>query len=295
MLLNNKKLNIVLRMKQNVNSRKNYSNYKLTHLKTKHSWHLVDPSPWPFVTSIVVFMFFTGNVMYMHRYIGGSELAILGLVGILLVMYLWWRDIVREATFEEQHTFAVQRGLRLGMVLFIVSEVMFFFAFFWAFFHSSLVPSPSIGGVWPPTSILPIESVGIPLTNTFLLLSSGATVTWAHHAIISRFKKQAVVSLLLTIILAIVFTILQVLEYCEAAFTISDSVFGSCFYMATGFHGFHVFIGTVCLLVSLIRLVLNHFTETHHFGFESAAWYWHFVDVVWLFLFITVYWWGGLH
>jgi hypothetical protein len=134
MLLNNKKLNIVLRMKQNVNSRKNYSNYKLTHLKTKHSWHLVDPSPWPFVTSIVVFMFFTGNIMYMHRYIGGSELAILGLVGILLVMYLWWRDIVREATFEEQHTFSVQRGLRLGMVLFIVSEVMFFLLFFGLFF-----------------------------------------------------------------------------------------------------------------------------------------------------------------
>ena len=295
MLLNNKKLNIVLRVEQNVNSRKNYSNYKLTYLKTKHSWHLVDPSPWPFVTSIVVFMFFTGNVMYMHRYIGGSELAILGLVGILLVMYLWWRDIVREATFEEQHTFAVQRGLRLGMVLFIISEVMFFFAFFWAFFHSSLVPSHSIGGVWPPTSILPIESVGIPLTNTFLLLSSGATVTWAHHAITSRSKKQSVISLLLTIILAIVFTMFQVLEYCEAAFTISDSVFGSCFYMATGFHGFHVFIGTVCLSISLIRLVLNHFTETHHFGFESAAWYWHFVDVVWLFLFIAVYWWGGLH
>jgi cytochrome c oxidase subunit 3 len=295
MILNNKKLNIVLRMKQNVNSRKNYSNYKLTYLKTKHSWHLVDPSPWPFVTSLVVFMFFTGNVMYMHRYIGGSELAILGLVGILLVMYLWWRDIVREATFEEQHTFAVQRGLRLGMVLFIISEVMFFFAFFWAFFHSSLVPSPSIGGVWPPVSILPIDSVGIPLTNTFLLLSSGATVTWAHHAITSRSKKQAVISLLLTIILAIVFTALQVLEYCDASFTISDSVFGSCFYMATGFHGFHVFIGTICLFVSLIRLVLNHFTETHHFGFESAAWYWHFVDVVWLFLFIAVYWWGGVH
>ena len=293
MLLNNKKLNIVLRVKQNVNSRKNYSNYKLTYLKTKHSWHLVDPSPWPFVTSIVVFMFFTGNVMYMHRYIGGSELALLGLVGVLLVMYLWWRDIVREATFEEQHTFAVQRGLRLGMVLFIISEVMFFFAFFWAFFHSSLVPSPSIGGVWPPTSILPIESVGIPLTNTFLLLSSGATVTWAHHAITSRSKKQSIISLLLTIVLAIVFTMFQVLEYCEAAFTISDSVFGSCFYMATGFHGFHVFIGTVCLFVSLIRLVLNHFTETHHFGFESAAWYWHFVDVVWLFLFAAIYIWGS--
>ena len=295
MLSNNNKLNIFLRTKQNVNSRKNYSSYKLTHLKTKHSWHLVDPSPWPFAISLVVFIFFTGNIMYMHRYIGGGELALLGLVGVLLIMYLWWRDVVREATFEEQHTYAVQRGLRLGMVLFIISEVMFFFAFFWAFFHSSLVPSPSIGGVWPPASILPINSVGIPLTNTFLLLSSGATVTWAHHAITSRSKKQSVIALLLTILLAIVFTILQVLEYCEAAFTISDSVFGSCFYLSTGFHGFHVFIGTICLLVSLIRLVLSHFTESHHFGFESAVWYWHFVDVVWLFLFIAIYWWGGLH
>ena len=295
MILNNKTLKLGLQNKQGVNLRKNYSNSKLAYLKTKHSWHLVDPSPWPFVTSVVVFMFFTGNVMYMHSYIGGGELALLGLVGILLVMYLWWRDVVREATYEEQHTFAVQRGLRLGMVLFIVSEIMFFFAFFWAFFHSSLVPSPSIGGVWPPTCISPITAEGIPLTNTFLLLSSGATVTWAHHAITSRSKKQAIISLLITILLAIVFTGLQSLEYCDAPFTLSDSVFGSCFYMATGFHGFHVFIGTVCLFVSLVRLVLNHFTETHHFGFESAAWYWHFVDVVWLFLFVTVYWWGGSH
>lgn len=294
-LLNNEKLIEVLRKNQTILLINNYSNDKLAYLKTKHSWHLVDPSPWPFVTSLVVFIFFTGNVMYMHRYNGGSVLALVGLVGILLVMYMWWRDIVREATFEDQHTFAVQRGLRLGMVLFIISEVMFFFAFFWAFFHSSLSPHPGIGGVWPPVGIQPIEALGIPLTNTFLLLSSGAAVTWTHHAINLRSKKQAVISLLLTIVLAVVFTILQCLEYCDATFSLSDSVFGSSFYLATGFHGFHVFIGTICLLVSLIRLVLNHFTSTHYFGFESAAWYWHFVDVVWLFLFISVYWWGGSH
>lgn len=292
MFLLNKKLNTTLENKQHS---KNYSNDKLSYLKTKHSWHLVDPSPWPFVISVVIFLFFTGNVMYMHGYAGGGELAFVGLIGLLFVMFVWWRDVIREATYEDQHTFAVQRGLRLGMVLFIVSEVMFFFAFFWAFFHSSLVPTPPIGGVWPPVAIQPIAAAGIPLTNTLLLLSSGATVTWAHHAILSRSKRQAVISLMLTIVLSLVFMFLQGYEYCQASYSISDSVFGSCFYMATGFHGFHVFVGTICLFVALIRLVLNHFTVTQHFGFESAAWYWHFVDVVWLFLFITVYWWGGSH
>lgn len=230
----------------------------------------------------------------MHKFQGGGQLCLTGFFLILYVMYTWWRDIIREAMYEEQHTFAVQRGLRLGMILFIVSEIMFFFAFFWAFFHSSLAPTFNIGSVWPPEAIQTIQTSGIPLTNTFFLLSSGATVTWAHHAIIVRAKKQALVGLILTLILAILFTGLQGLEYYEAPFTISDSVYGSCFYMATGFHGFHVFVGTLSLLVSFIRIVFNHFTDTHHFGFESAAWYWHFVDVVWLFLFITVYWWGGI-
>jgi len=144
-------------------------------------------------------------------------------------------------------------------------------------------------------SIQTIQTSGIPLTNTFFLLSSGATVTWAHHAIIIRAKKQAITALILTIVLAFVFTLFQGIEYIDAPFTITDGVFGSCFYLATGFHGFHVFIGTIALFVSLIRIVFNHFTSTHHFGFEASAWYWHFVDVVWLFLFITVYWWGGLH
>lgn len=251
---------------------------EFTYLKTKHSFHLVDPSPWPIVAAFGAFMFTLGMVLYMHRFFGGSQLALTGLFVILYVMFVWWRDIVREATFEEQHTFAVQRGLRLGMILFIASEVMFFFAFFWAFFHSSLAPTYNIGAVWPPQAIEPIATSGVPLTNTFFLLSSGATVTWAHHAIIVRAKKQAIISLLFTLVLAILFTGLQGVEYFEAPFTISDSVFGSCFYMTTGFHGFHVFVGTIALFISFLRIVFNHFTSTHHFGFESAAWYWHFVD-----------------
>lgn len=275
----------------------NYSFYNkeyFKYLKTKHSWHLVDPSPWPLVASMGAFFLTSGGVLYMHNFLGGIHLLLIGFSTIIYVMFVWWRDIVREATYEEKHTFSVQRGLRLGMILFIISEVMFFFAFFWAFFHSSLSPTFNLGGIWPPEAITTINTFGVPLTNTFILLSSGATVTWAHHAIVVRSKKQAIISLLFTIVLAVFFTGFQVLEYVEADFNISDSVFGSCFYMATGFHGFHVFVGTISLLVSLVRIVFNHFTSTHHFGFESAAWYWHFVDVVWLFLFVTVYWWGGI-
>jgi cytochrome c oxidase subunit 3 len=282
-----KNVNIIL--KSNI-----FNNEQFKYLKTRHTFHLVDPSPWPLVASLGAFFMTSGGVLYMHNFTGGGRLFLTGFATILYVMYVWWRDIIREATFEEQHTFSVQRGLRLGMILFIVSEVMFFFAFFWAFFHSSLSPTFNIGGVWPPVAIETIQTSGIPLTNTFFLLSSGATVTWAHHAIIVRAKKQAIFGLILTIILAVIFTGFQGVEYFDAPFTITDSVFGSCFYLATGFHGFHVFIGTISLFVALVRIVLNHFTSTHHFGFESAAWYWHFVDVVWLFLFITVYWWGGI-
>ena len=265
------------------------------HLKTKHSWHLVDPSPWPLVAALGAFFMTSGSVLYINNYSGGGQLCFTGFSTISYVMFTWWRDIIREATFEDQHTFAVQRGLRLGMILFIASEAMFFFAFFWAFFHSSLSPSFNIGGVWPPTAVQTIHTSGIPLTNTILLLSSGATVTWAHHSIIVSAKRHAILGLMSTIIFAVVFTLMQGVEYFDTPFNISDSVFGSCFFMATGFHGFHVLIGTISLVVSLIRLIFNHFTTTHHLGFESAAWYWHFVDVVWLFLFIAVYWWGGTH
>lgn len=263
------------------------------YLKTAHSYHLVDPSPWPLLASLGAFMFVSGLVLYMHKFVGGWSLLITGFTLILYVMYTWWRDIVREATFEDSHSVIVQKGLRLGMVLFIVSEVMFFFAFFWAFFHSSIAPVHNIGGVWPPTAIITINTYTVPLTNTFLLLTSGATVTWAHHALLARAKKHTLIALLFTIILAVVFTSLQGVEYVNAPFNISDGIYGSAFYMATGFHGFHVFVGTIALFVSFIRIVLNHFTNKHHFGFESAIWYWHFVDVVWLFLFINVYWWSS--
>jgi cytochrome c oxidase subunit 3 len=218
---------------------------------------------------------------------------ILGLFIIVFGMYVWWRDIVREGSFEGQHTHKVELGLRMGMVLFIVSEVMFFFAFFWAFFYCSVNPAPEMGAVWPPKGIECFSPWEVPFLNTLILLTSGATCTVCHNTLITGDRGLAVQSLVATVVLAIFFTGFQVYEYLHASFTISDSVYGSCFFMATGFHGFHVFIGTCFLTVCLFRILANHFTREHHFGFEAAAWYWHFVDVVWLFLFVMVYWWGG--
>jgi cytochrome c oxidase subunit 3 len=259
----------------------------------KTPFHLVDPSPWPLACSLGAFCVTTGTVMYFHNYNGGGSTVMLGFLLLFLAGGAWFRDITREATFEGQHTTKVQLGLRMGMALFIVSEVMFFFSFFWAFFHSMLVPTVELGCVWPPQGIEVIGPWGVPLLNTIILLSSGVSVTWAHHAIIENNRKQALIAMYITLFLAKAFTILQVLEYIEANFTISDSIYGSTFFMTTGFHGFHVFVGTYLLLVSTIRLLKYHFTSNNHFGFEAAAWYWHFVDVVWLFLFIIIYWWGG--
>jgi len=259
----------------------------------KHPFHLVDPSPWPIFASTGALSSAIGGVMYFHGYIGGGYVLSLGISMILYSMFVWWRDIVREATFEGHHTNTVQIGLRYGMILFIVSEIMFFMAFFWAFFHSSLAPTVEIGAIWPPKGIQVLNPWEVPFLNTIILLSSGAAVTWAHHAILAGYRQQAIYALSVTILLAIVFTGFQVMEYIEAPFTISDSVYGSSFFLATGFHGFHVFVGTIFLAVCTIRLFKFHFTKNHHFGFEAAAWYWHFVDVVWLFLFVSIYWWGG--
>jgi cytochrome c oxidase subunit 3 len=259
----------------------------------RHPFHLVDPSPWPLFSATMTFTMVSGGVMWFHGYsLGGWTLAFGGL-GVLFNMYTWWRDITREATFEGWHTNMVQLGMRYGMMLFICSEVMFFFAFFWAFFHSSLNPAPEIGGVWPPKGIEVLSAWEVPLLNTVILLTSGASCTWAHHAIVAGERAQAIIGMIITLILAVFFTALQAFEYVNAGFTISDSVFGSTFFMATGFHGFHVIVGTIFLTVCYFRLIDYHFTKQHHFGFEAAAWYWHFVDVVWLFLFVTIYWWGG--
>jgi cytochrome c oxidase subunit 3 len=237
----------------------------------RHGFHLVDPSPWPIISAFSGLMLTFGGVLYMHGYMGGDFLWKFGITMILFNMYVWWRDIIREGTIEGQHTMRVQKGLRMGMLLFIVSEIMFFFAFFWAFFHSSFNPSVALGGVWPPAFMVILDPWKVPLLNTVILLTSGATVTWAHHAIVWGSKSHASVALFYTIALAVVFTGLQVFEYVTSPFSISDSVYGSAFFMATGFHGFHVFIGTCFLTVCLYRLMHNHFTREHHFGFEAAA------------------------
>nr|YP_010886792.1 cytochrome c oxidase subunit 3 [Paralagenidium karlingii]WJH17935.1 cytochrome c oxidase subunit 3 [Paralagenidium karlingii] len=259
----------------------------------EHPFHIVDPSPWPFLISFGCLFLTFGIAMFFHGYSGSALMICTGLFTIISIMYTWFRDIVREAVYEGQHTKKVQLGLKNGMLLFIFSEVMFFFSFFWAFFHSSLAPTPEIGSLWPPMGIETIDAWGLPLLNTLILLTSGATITWAHHSIVLGDQKNAKYSLFLTIALAFFFTTIQVYEYIEASFSISDGIYGTTFFLLTGFHGLHVIIGTIFIVVCTIRLMKNHFAKQHHFGFEAAAWYWHFVDVVWLFLFVAVYWWGG--
>jgi len=265
----------------------------ISQFSQRHAFHLVDPSVMPLISAISALTLTTGSVMYFHGYSFGLFTTLFGFLAILSCMFVWWRDIVREGTLEGQHTNIVQLGLRYGMILFIVSEVMFFFAFFWAFFAASLAPTIEIGNIWPPRGIDVFDAKSVPLLNTLILLCSGATITFSHHAITAGDKVNAVWGLVLTIFLAIVFTGFQVFEYVSANFTITDGIYGSTFFMATGFHGFHVFIGTCFLTVCLVRLMRNHYTVQHHFGFEAAAFYWHFVDVVWLFLYVAVYFWGG--
>nr|QNS38216.1 cytochrome c oxidase subunit III [Eubucco bourcierii] len=256
-----------------------------------HSFHMVDPSPWPLFGAIAALLTTSGLTMWFH--LNSPYLLMLGLLTTTLVMLQWWRDVVREGTFQGHHTPMVQKGLRYGMILFITSEVFFFLGFFWAFFHSSLTPTPELGGQWPPTGIKPLNPLEVPLLNTAVLLASGITVTWAHHSITEANRKQAIHALTMTILLGLYFTALQTMEYHETPFSIADSVYGSTFFIATGFHGLHVIIGSSFLLICLLRLIKYHFTPNHHFGFEAAAWYWHFVDVIWLFLYMTIYWWGS--
>nr|YP_010988515.1 cytochrome c oxidase subunit III [Australoluciola thailandica]WOR80620.1 cytochrome c oxidase subunit 3 [Australoluciola thailandica] len=260
-------------------------------LNKNHTFHLVEISPWPILGAFSSMTLLVGIIKWFHLY--ETNLFFMGSICTLLVMYQWWRDTSREGSFQGLHTYFVVKGLRWGMILFITSEVLFFVSFFWSFFHGSLSPSIEIGMIWPPKGIIPFNPIQIPLLNTMILISSGITVTWAHHSLMENNYKQAIYSLTLTIILGIYFSILQGYEYMESMFTIADSVYGSSFFMATGFHGIHVIIGTTFLTICLFRQMKNHFSSNHHFGFEAAAWYWHFVDVVWLFLYISIYWWGS--
>ncbi len=272
-----------------------------SHAKN-HDYHLVDPSPWPAVGAVAAFITAVGAIIYFHN-IGGIGPWVL-VIGLLLVMYtmlMWWMDVVREAEFEGHHTPVVQLHMRYGMILFIASEVMFFLAWFWAFFDISLFPggpeqvmrAELTGGQWPPKDIATFDPWHLPLVNTLILLTSGTTVTWAHHALVHGDRNGLKWGLICTVVLGALFTCVQAYEYAHAAFGFSGHIYGATFFMATGFHGFHVLIGTIFLFVCLLRALAGHFKPEQHFGFEAAAWYWHFVDVVWLFLFVCIYVWAA--
>ena len=293
-----------------------------THTK-HHDYHLVDPSPWPLVGAAAAFIMAIGAIVWMKTPAGGvfglegPWVFIIGSLGVLTTMVLWWRDVIDEAEHRHLHTPVVQLHLRYGMILFIASEVMFFVAWFWAYFDVSLFPGDVhklvgtdtligvvgrdevTGGHWPPVPTADgrfkgtFDPWGLPLVNTLILLTSGTTVTWAHYALQEGKRKGLIWGLTLTILLGMLFTSLQAFEYHHAAFQFAGHIYGSTFFMATGFHGFHVIVGTIFLTVILFRALAGQFTPKQHFGFEAAAWYWHFVDVVWLFLFACIYVWGG--
>jgi len=258
-----------------------------------HPYHLVSPSPWPLYTSLALLSLTTSGVSTMHGFSGAGYPLTLSFIVLISSMSLWWRDVISEGTYLGNHTLAVQRGLNMGVALFIVSEGLFFLAIFWAFFHSALSPAVELGAQWPPMGIEAINPFELPLLNTVILLSSGVTVTYAHHSLIQGNRSGALYGLIATVVLAIVFTGLQGVEYTVSSFTISDGAFGSCFYFGTGFHGLHVMIGTAFLAVGLWRVLAYHLTDNHHLGLEAGILYWHFVDVVWLFLFISIYYWGS--
>ncbi len=285
----------------------------MAHGEVKHDYHLVDPSPWPIVGSVGAFIMAVGAVFYFkggslnfagHDLSFGPWGLIIGLVMVLFTMYGWWSDVIKEGEFQHQHTPIVQLGLRYGMILFIASEVMFFVAWFWAYFDASLFSSEVkqiarfdfTGGEWPPKGVHTFNPWDIPFLNTLILLTSGTTVTWAHHSILHGNRKGLIQGLALTVVLGFLFSCLQAFEYYEAIhgqlFGYKGNIYGATFFMATGFHGFHVIIGTIFLAVCLFRAMAGHFKPEQHFGLEAAAWYWHFVDVVWLFLFACIYVWG---
>jgi cytochrome c oxidase subunit III len=276
------------------------------HAKPEHDYHLVDPSPWPLIGAMSAMILAIGAVMSMKGLaVGGLKAGPLvlgiGAIGVLYTMLAWWTDVTREAEHQGHHTRVVQIHHRYGMIMFIASEVMFFVAWFWAYFDVSLYAGEAIqytraefvGGQWPPKGIETFDPWHLPLLNTLILLTSGTTVTWAHHALINGDRQGLKNGLWLTVILGVLFTVCQVYEYSHATFNFSGHIYGATFYMATGFHGAHVVIGTIFLAICLYRAYLNHFRPEQHLGFEFAAWYWHFVDVVWLFLFAAIYVWGA--
>jgi len=241
--------------------------------------------------SLSVFLLVRGLVKWF--FIGDILNLLIGLLSVIIIIYKWWQDVIRERTFQGLHLFKVITIIQLGILFFITSEVIFFFSFFWRFFHSRLSVTDNLGRTWPPIGIFGFDPFDICLLNTAILLSSGVSLTWSHHRLIHGNFSDSINGLLITILLGLYFTGIQLIEYIEAMFCISDSVYGTVFYVATGFHGLHVIIGTIFLIVCFIRIKNMNFSIKHHIGFESSIWYWHFVDIVWLFLYRVVYWWGA--
>jgi cytochrome c oxidase subunit III len=274
------------------------------HTKPHHDYHLVDPSPWPIIGSIAAFILAVGAINWMHHTFAAAPLVFaVGALGVIYTMIGWWRDVIRESTYDGFHTRVVQISHRYGMILFIASEVMFFVAWFWAYFNTALFPADVhqvvrdelLGGQWPPKGVETFDPWHLPLLNTLILLTSGTTVTWAHHALLQNDRDGLKWGLICTILLGLSFTGVQAYEYSHAGFAYAGNIYGATFFMATGFHGAHVIIGSIFLIVCLARVYAGHFTPKQHLGFEFAAWYWHFVDVVWLFLFSCIYVWGAGH
>jgi len=262
--------------------------YSLSSMN-KHPFHIVSPSPWPFLSSCATLGLVSSFLFKLKFRDFDVFFVVLTLLVLLFLAALWWADIIRESTFQGLHTIRVQSLLRSGMFLLIVSEIFFFLGFFWAYLHCGLSPNIELGSSWPPLGVQPLCPFSVPLLNTLLLLTSGATVTWSHHCLISSDLFTCFTSLSLTILLGVGFTLLQGYEYLECSFTIADSAYGSCFFLATGFHGLHVLLGTLLLLVMLVRVSSLHFTFSRHLGFVFACWYWHFVDVVWILLYLIIY------
>jgi len=258
--------------------------------KKFHLFHMVEISPWPLFTSIGIWIF-TSSIVIWIQY-NNTYVLFFSLIFLIILFYMWWKDVIRESFNQGFHYSNVIHGLKIGIILFIMSEVFFFLSFFWGYFHRRISPTIEIGQIWPPYSINSFDPINVPLLNTVILLSSGFSITWCHHSIIINDKKNTNFSLLLTIFLGLYFTFLQGVEYIQSEFCISDCVYGSTFFISTGFHGLHVIIGTTFLIICLIRIVYNHHNKNHLIGFEAAAWYWHFIDVVWLFLYLSIYWWG---
>jgi cytochrome c oxidase subunit 3 len=258
-----------------------------------HPFHIVYPSPWPLLVRLSTISLLVSTTYFIHR--KNRSLILWRTLSLCFSCTQWWRDVSRERTFQGFHTNLVINGLRWGIILFITSEVLFFFSFFWSFFHNRLRPNLELGLLWPPLGIQAINPYQVPLLNTTVLLSSGITVTLSHHAIIKKNLTIINVRLIITLILGFYFRGLQGWEYWEASYNFRDSSFGSTFFLATGFHGLHVIVGTLFLFFSWCRFKIASFSASHHIGLEAAIWYWHFVDVVWLFLYRFLYWWSYLN